>query len=105
VVTPRLVGPHYVLAEQPEYQKRGSGMSEPRVELRESHLRSILKGVTWRALATATTVTIAYGVTGTVSVALQIGAIEVVAKIFAYYVHERVWQLVPRGTIRRIYHH
>lgn len=75
------------------------------VELRESHLRSVLKGLTWRALATATTVIIAYFVTGMVAVALQIGAIEVVAKIVVYYVHERVWQLVPRGTIRKIYHH
>ncbi len=80
-------------------------MSEPRVEIRESHLRSVLKGLSWRVLATTTTVAIAYFVTGMVSLALEIGAIEVVAKIVAYYAHERAWQLVPRGTIRKIYHH
>ncbi len=79
-------------------------MSESGVEVRESHLRSVLKGLTWRAIATTTTVTIAYFVTGMVSLALEIGAIEVVAKILVYYVHERAWQLVPRGTIRRVYH-
>ena len=80
-------------------------MSETRVELRESHLRSVLKGLTWRVVATTTTVAIAYFVTGMVAVALQIGAIEVVAKIAVYYAHERAWQLVPRGTIRQIYPH
>ena len=80
-------------------------MSEVRVEVRESHLRSVLKGLSWRVLATTTTVAIAYFVTGMVSVALEIGAIEVVAKVVVYYFHERAWQLVPRGTIRRIYPH
>ncbi len=66
----------------------------------ESRLRSLLKGLTWRAVATTTTVVISYIVTGAVDVALQIGAIEVFAKILIYYVHERAWQLLPRGSIR-----
>lgn len=70
---------------------------------RESHLRSIFKGLTWRTVATGTTVAIAWSVTGKVDVALEIGSIEVFAKIAIYYVHERAWQLVPRGTIRRMY--
>ena len=70
---------------------------------RESHLRSILKGLTWRTVATVTTMVIAWGVTGKVDLALQIGSIEVFAKIAIYYAHERAWQLVPRGTIRHLY--
>jgi len=70
---------------------------------RESHLRSILKGFTWRVLATATTVTIAYLITGDVSSALTIGGIEFVGKLLLYYFHERAWQMVPRGTIRKIF--
>ena len=69
----------------------------------ESHLRSILKGFTWRIIATTTTVTIAYIVTGEVSSALKIGSIEFVGKIFIYYLHERAWQLAPRGFIRRLF--
>lgn len=30
----------------------------------ESHLRSVLKGITWRFVATSTTMSIAYGLTG-----------------------------------------
>ncbi|MBK8502238.1 MAG: DUF2061 domain-containing protein [Saprospiraceae bacterium] len=69
---------------------------------KESHLRSVLKGVTWRIIATATTIAIAYFITGRMGDALKIGAIEFVGKIFIYYLHERAWQLVPRGQIRSI---
>ena len=71
--------------------------------LRESRLRSILKSLSWRVVATLTTITIAYLVTGKIFIAFQIGGIEIIAKVIIYYFHERAWQLLPRGTIRRIY--
>ena len=37
-----------------------------------------------------------------VMTAITIGSIEFVAKFFIYYMHERAWQLVPRGTIRHM---
>jgi len=67
---------------------------------RESHVRSLLKGLTWRFLATGTTMTIAWVTTGDISLALKIGGIEFFAKFFVYYFHERVWLLVPAGTFR-----
>ena len=70
---------------------------------RESHFRSILKSLTWRITATLTTMGIARVITGDTQLALKIGAIEVVLKMCIYYFHERIWQLVPRGTIRKIY--
>ena len=51
----------------------------------ESRLRSMLKAVSWRILATFTTVLIAYVMTGDVSVAMKIGVVEVVAKMLIYY--------------------
>ncbi len=62
----------------------------------DSHLRSILKAFSWRIVATLTTATIAFAVTGEIDTALVIGGIEFFLKMFIYYVHERVWQLVPR---------
>ncbi len=70
---------------------------------KESHLRSVLKGITWRIIATSTTIAIAYIITGEISAAFKIGAIEFVGKIFIYYLHERLWLLAPRGSIRRIF--
>jgi len=71
---------------------------------RESHLRSLLKAFSWRIVATTTTAIIAYFITGDVMAAITIGSIEFVAKFFIYYMHERAWQLVPRGTIRHMVH-
>ena len=71
---------------------------------RESHLRSFLKALSWRALATTTTAVIAWYITDDISTAIAIGGIEFIAKFFIYYGHERMWQLVPRGTIRDIVH-
>lgn len=68
---------------------------------KESHLRSVLKAFSWRVVATTTTASIAFVITGQIDTALMIGGIEFVFKIFVYYAHERLWQLVPRGTFRR----
>jgi adenylylsulfate kinase len=70
---------------------------------RDAPLRSVAKGLTWRFTATGTTITIAYFTLGSIDTALQIGAIEFVLKFFIYYVHERAWTCVPRGTFRRIW--
>ena len=69
---------------------------------KESHLRSILKGLTWRIIATSTTMSVAYIITGEIGDALKIGGIEFLAKLLIYYLHERAWQSVPRGTIRSL---
>jgi len=57
----------------------------------EPRRRSLLKTLSWRALATATTVLIAWLVTGDIGAGATIGGIEVVAKMALYYGHERAW--------------
>ena len=69
-------------------------------EHRESHIRSLLKGFTWRFVATGTTIGITFLVTGKIDTAIKVGAIEFAAKIFIYYLHERAWQIIPRGSVR-----
>jgi uncharacterized membrane protein len=72
---------------------------------RESHIRTVLKTLSWRLIATTTTIVIAYFVFGDVASALAVGGIEFFAKMVIYYFHERLWQLVPRGTVRKMLHH
>ncbi len=79
-------------------------MSASGQDLRESHLRSVLKALSWRIIATLTTALIAYAITGEIDTAILIGSIEFVLKIFIYYAHERVWQILPRGAIRAVLH-
>ncbi len=71
------------------------------IALKESHSRSIAKGVSWRVLGTLDTTAIAWLVTGSPLKALSIGGIEVFTKIFLYYFHERIWQRVKWGKPRQ----
>ena len=79
-------------------------MNESLKQLPESRVRSVLKAFTWRVIATFTTILIAYFFTGEVAVAISIGGVEFVLKMVIYYVHERAWQFLPRGSIRRLTH-
>lgn len=77
-------------------------MTDEATIIRESPLRSALKGLTWRIIATTTTIVIALIVTGDIEPALKIGAVEFMAKIVVYYLHERAWARAPLGTVRTL---
>ena len=63
----------------------------------ETHRRSIVKAITWRVIATATTLLVAYIWLGewTTSIALAIMANGI--KAVLYYMHERVWNRTDFG--------
>jgi adenylylsulfate kinase len=67
--------------------------------MHESHKRSILKGVTWRIIASGTTMTVVYIVTGDLALVASVGAVDVVVKVFFYYIHERSWGKVRWGIL------
>lgn len=67
----------------------------------EKHTRTIVKSISWRAIATLDTIIIAWLVTGKIKFALSIGGIEVVTKMVIYYIHERIWNRIKFG--RKIY--
>ena len=63
---------------------------------KSSHIRSILKGISWRIVATTDTVLVVLFVTcllGECSIenALKIGASEFLIKLAIFYFHERIW--------------
>ena len=53
--------------------------------------RHILKAITWRIVATTTTFLLAWFITGEIEIAIKFGVIEVIIKLLAYYLHERMW--------------
>ncbi len=67
----------------------------------ESHFRSIMKAITWRAGGTVVTFAVAWILTQEFRLAAQIGALDTVIKIGAFYVHERLWIRVKFGKLRR----
>ena len=68
----------------------------------DSHTRSFIKGVTWRALGTMDTIFLSFLVTGNIGDSLKIGFTEVVTKIILFYFHERIWNIIPMGRIDRV---
>lgn len=67
--------------------------------MKDSHGRSFAKGVSWRVLGTIDTIVLSYLVTGVFATSLKIGFTEVATKIFLYYLHERLWNVIPFGRI------
>lgn len=63
----------------------------------ETHLRSILKAVTWRAGGTIVTFAIALLLIRKVEVAAKIGVLDTLIKILAFYAHERMWNRLKIG--------
>lgn len=59
--------------------------------------RSVVKSLTWRVLATLTTVSLVWVFSGRLDLAFSVGALEVLAKLFIYYFHERAWNRIKWG--------
>ena len=75
---------------------------------KSSHIRSILKGISWRFIATTDTIVVVLLITcflGECSLenALKIGAFEFSLKLVVFYFHERVWLRVlgKQATINK----
>jgi len=64
--------------------------------INESHVRSIVKGISWRMIATSDTFLVVFIITClldqcSVENEIKIGVIEFFLKLLIYYAHERVW--------------
>ena len=67
---------------------------------RETNLRSVVKGISWRFVATGTTIIIVYLFFGRLDLAIAAGLIETVLKVGLYWAHEKVWQRIRWGRKR-----
>ena len=67
---------------------------------KETNFRSIIKGVSWRFVATSTTMLIVYIFFGNLELAIATGFLETFAKIGLYWGHEKVWQKIKLGKKR-----
>ena len=63
----------------------------------EAHRRSLAKSVTWRTMGSVDTFVISFIITGRVAIAGSIAGTEVLTKFVLYYLHERIWAVIPWG--------
>lgn len=66
----------------------------------ESHFRSIVKAVTWRAGGTVVTFGVAWALTRQFDLAAKIGMLDTVIKLGAFYAHERIWNRLNFGKLK-----
>lgn len=64
---------------------------------KETNLRSVLKTISWRFLATLTTFSLVWIFTGQIDTALTVGGLEVIIKMIIYFFHERGWNRIKWG--------
>ena len=64
---------------------------------KETNKRSIVKGISWRLIATTTTIIIVYVFFGRLDLAIAAGLIESVLKVGLYWAHERAWFKIQWG--------
>jgi len=67
---------------------------------KETNKRSVLKGITWRVIATTTTMIIVYIFFGRLDLAIAAGLLESILKVGLYWAHERVWHKFRWGMNR-----
>lgn len=64
---------------------------------RETPIRSIVKTISWRVIATLTTSIIVWSLTHKLDFALFVGGLDTGAKLILYFAHERIWDRVHLG--------
>ncbi len=72
--------------------------------IRETHLRSFFKGITFRIIATLTTMILVFIFTGNFFLTLSVGFFDTISKLIFYYLHERVWDIIQWGRYKKKKH-
>jgi len=66
----------------------------------ESSVRSLLKTVSWRLLATLTTIMLVFVFSKDLTLGTIVGITELITKTILYYVHERLWNQLNFGRAK-----
>jgi uncharacterized membrane protein len=66
----------------------------------ETSTRSIAKAVSYRILGSAVTGGIVFVLTGKGTLSIGAGALDIVLKIGAYFLHERIWDRIAFGRVK-----
>jgi uncharacterized membrane protein len=69
--------------------------------IRSDYKRSWLKAVSWRAVATTTTMALVYALTGQLELMVGVGLLDLILKLIFYFLHERAWNMIKFGRTTR----
>ncbi len=68
----------------------------------EHRRRSIAKAVSWRVFSFMLTICIIYAYTRNIKQSIGVGAGIDIVKMVLYYFHERIWNKVEYGRIKKV---
>jgi len=68
----------------------------------EKPIRSLAKAISWRIVASLTTISLVFIFTGNLVLSGTIGFSELLLKPLVYFIHERVWNLSDFGRQRKL---
>ena len=66
--------------------------------MNDKHLRSIVKAISWRIIATLITGMIVFVLTGNLTLSIGVSFFELLTKMVVYYFHERIWNRIKWGV-------
>jgi len=67
--------------------------------MKVTRVRSFLKTLTFRVLATFITMVFVFVFTGNMYITFGVGSLEFMSKSLLYYLHERVWNRINFGRL------
>ena len=65
--------------------------------MRDKPYRSLLKAISWRLTGSLDTIVVSWLLTGKLTLAVSIGAVEALTKTLLYFLHERAWNRSSLG--------
>lgn len=86
------------LTGQPMQPHRPGPVLHPHLRM-ETRIRSLLKALSWRVIASAITGSVVFCFTGKGWLSLAVGLADSLIKILAYFMHERIWTTIPFGLL------
>jgi uncharacterized membrane protein len=66
-----------------------------------SYKRHIAKTISWRIIGTLDTIILSGIITGSLTLGLAIGGVEIVTKMILYFLHERAWYKFSKFGINK----
>ena len=66
-----------------------------------SYKRHIAKTISWRVIGTLDTMILSAIITGSWTIGLTIGGIEVLTKMILYFLHERAWYKFSKFGLKK----
>ena len=60
-------------------------------------IRSVTKAILWRIVSAVVTTSVAYAISGELTLSIAIGSIDGIIKTVLYILHERIWNKIKWG--------